>query len=344
VTKRYTTTVILASLTTVTAWSAGPTERSPVAILRDHTLSKAGVNVATAYAMSNKIVTVGDRTYVSWLDAPSTIRLQVFDHDSGEPGPIVELGEGDDNHGGPALTVDPEGNLHAVFGPHHGPFQYRHTTKSGDINSWSPTIRFGKKCTYPSLICAPDGTLHLTCRGGNQPCQLHYYRRPANGNWAGPVILAHADVPTGYTQFGNSLTVAQNGILHLALHFYDMNPPAGKTVAYMRSSDGGNTWTDSKENPSPCPSRRKPLSWSKPGPNSTCASATLPATSKAGLTSSSHTWKPRHRTLCCGDMTVKPGRRPLFNPGCTRRSAPTARHPAERFPSPTTAASTSPCS
>lgn len=233
-------------LATASVWSAEPTGRSPVAILLDHTLSSDGVNVATAYAMSNKIVTTGDHTYVSWLDGPSTVRIQVFDHATGDPGGIADIGKGDDNHGGPALTVDRKGNLHIVYGPHHSPFQYRRTMREGDIRSWSPVIRFGRKCTYPSLVCGPDDTLHLTCRGGNTPCGLHYYRKHAEGPWTGPVVLADADVPDGYTQFGNALTITDDGVLHLAFHFYEVHPAAGKAVAYMRSPDGGKTWTDTK--------------------------------------------------------------------------------------------------
>ncbi|MBN1344441.1 MAG: BNR-4 repeat-containing protein [Phycisphaerae bacterium] len=196
--------------------------------------------------MSNKIVTVGDKTYVSWLDTKAVIRLQAFDHRTGQAGDALTIGQGVDNHSGPALTVDGEGNLHVVFGPHGGPFQYRHTTRPGDMGSWSTAIEFGKKCTYPSLVCSPDGTLHVTCREGSHPCNLHYYRKPVGGEWAGPVDLVDPDVKTGYTQFGNPLAVASDGALHLAFHIYDLHPAAGKAVGYMRSKDGGRSWTDSK--------------------------------------------------------------------------------------------------
>ncbi len=229
--------------------AAGATGRSDLAILRDHTLSSSGSTRATAYSMSNKIVTVGGRTYVTWLDTKAVIRLQSFDRKTGSPSAALRLGQGVDNHAGPAMTVDVAGNLHVVFGPHHGPFQYRCTTRPGDMASWSPVTTVGEKCTYPSLVCAPDGTLHLTCRGGGAPFKLHYYRKPPGGDWIGPVTLADADVPNGYTQFGNPLAVAPDGTLHLAFHFYDLHPAAGKAAGYMRSSDGGKTWTDSRGKP-----------------------------------------------------------------------------------------------
>lgn len=233
-------------LLTITQASAGGViQRNDVAILADHTLSTSGSTRGTAYAMSNKIVTVGQTTYVTWLDTKARIRIQAFTHTTGAPGPVVDLGVGQDNHAGPALTVDATGNLHAVFGPHHGPFQYRCTTRPGDLTSWSAVRHVGTACTYPSLVCAPDGTLHLTCRGGKAPFKLHYYRKPAGGDWVGPTTLADADVPGGYTQFGNLLAVAPDGTLHLAFHFYDLHPAAGKAVGYMKSADGGKTWTDS---------------------------------------------------------------------------------------------------
>lgn len=223
-----------------------PPCRSGVAILADHSLSSTGSTRATGYSMSNKIVTVGGRTYVTWLDTGARVLLRSFDHKTGVAGAVIELGVGHDNHAGPALAVDEKGNMHAVFGPHHGPFQYRFTTRPGDMNSWSSVSHVGTKCTYPSLVCAPDGTLHLTCRGGEAPFKLHYYRKPEGADWVGPVTLADADVPSGYTQFGNALAVAPDGTLHLAFHFYDLHPAAGKAVGYMKSTDGGTTWTSSK--------------------------------------------------------------------------------------------------
>lgn len=228
------------------ASAAAPTGRSDVTIRCDHTLSEQGSTMATAYAMSNKIVTLGDKTYVAWLDTKSTTRVRVFDRATCKPIRTVELGRGKDNHGGPALTADADENLHIVFGPHHGPFQYRHTTRPGDMDSWSPVTTFGVKCTYPSLVCAPDGTLHLTCRGGDSPCKLHYYRKPKGGDWAGPIALVDAGVPKGYTQYGNPLAVAPDGTLHLGFHIYDFHPKGGKSAGYMKSTDGGKTWTDTK--------------------------------------------------------------------------------------------------
>jgi len=236
----------LVLFSTAPGWAADAARGNGAAILLDHTLSTVGSTRATGYVMSNKIVTVGGRTYVTWLDTKAVIRLQVFDHKTGAPGRVVTLGKGHDNHAGPAMTVDGKGNLHVVFGPHHGPFQYRHTTRPGDMDSWSPVTHVGKRATYPSFVCAPDGTFHLTCRGGNEPYKLHYYRKPPGSEWTGPIVLADADVPGGYTQFGNSLAVAPDGTLHLAFHFYDLHPAAGKAVGYMRSRDGGRTWTDTK--------------------------------------------------------------------------------------------------
>lgn len=235
------TGLLAVSLSSTSA--SASTGRSNVAILRDHVLSEEGSTRATGYVMSNKIVTVGRKTFVTWLDTNAVIRMQTFDHATGRPGKASRIGQGVDNHAGPALTADAKGHLHIVFGPHHGPFQYRHTTRPRDANDWSPVVEFGENCTYPSLVCAPNGTLHLTCRGGDVPCKLHYYRKPPEGRWTGPVTLAHADVPNGYTQYGNSLAVARDGTLHLAFHFYDLHPPGGKAVAYMKSADGGKTWT-----------------------------------------------------------------------------------------------------
>jgi hypothetical protein len=45
-----------------------------------------------------------------------------------------------------------------------------------------------------------------------------------------------------YTQYGNALAVDAAGTLHLGFHVYDVRPPGGKAVGYLRSRDRGDTW------------------------------------------------------------------------------------------------------
>ena len=82
-------------------------------------LSRAGSTRATAYPMSAKIVTWKDRTHVAWQRAADHATwITTLDLATDKWSKRVHLGPGDDNHGGPALTVDSRGCLHVVFGPH----------------------------------------------------------------------------------------------------------------------------------------------------------------------------------------------------------------------------------
>jgi len=207
-------------------------------------VSTGGSTRGTAYAMSNKIITRGGGVFAAWLDHESEVRMVRYDAAAGTFGAVEHIGTGTDNHGGPAVTLDSGGHLHVVFGPHHGPFQYRSTSVPLDITAWSDIETFGDSATYPSLVCDAADTLHLTYRGGDSPNGLLYQQRPSGGDWSDPVRIVDADVAPGYTQFGNPLAVAADGTLHLGFHIYDEDPSpgAGKALGYLRSPDGGTTW------------------------------------------------------------------------------------------------------
>lgn len=216
---------------------------SPLSIGLTKTLSTQGSTRGTAYVMSNKVVTMGSRTHVTWLDSGSKTMVQTYDHARKEWLAPVHVGTGYDNHGGPALVADSKGYLHIIFGPHHHPFQYRRSERPNDSSAWTPVERFATKGTYPSLVCDGRDTFHLAYRGGDAPFKLLYQRKPRGGDWTVPRVLVDADVPGGYTQFGNCLYVGRDGVLHLAFHIYDLHPARGKSAGYMRSPDGGDTWT-----------------------------------------------------------------------------------------------------
>jgi hypothetical protein len=213
-----------------------------ITVLAEHVLSTTGSTRGTAYTMSNKIVTLGARTHVAWLDAVSKTMVATFDNEKREWLGQWLVGEGHDNHGGPALTCDSEGYLHIVFGPHGGEFQYFRSARPSDASEWVAVGLFGVNGTYPSLVCDSKDTLHCTYRGMTPPLKLAYQRRPRDGDWSEPVALVDAAVPDGYTQYTNALTLGPDDSLHLAFHVYDLHPAAGKAIGYLRSTDGGDSW------------------------------------------------------------------------------------------------------
>jgi len=212
-------------------------------IISEKTLSEKGSTRATAYDMSNKIITADGKLFVTWLDFLADIKTAAYDIQSGQLSEIQLIGQGTDNHSGPALTMDSNGYLHIVYGPHHGAFQYRRSVKPLDGTEWTPVERFAEKGTYPSLVCGPDDTLYCAYRDSStDPWRLLIQRRSKDGEWSPPLAIVDAGVK-GYAQFGNSLAISGERTLHLAFHIYN-SPPAegGRSAGYLRSDDGGRTW------------------------------------------------------------------------------------------------------
>ena len=221
-------------------------------------LSTEGSDRGTAYNISGKIVRRGHRLFVGWLDAAAArggaarIRLGVCDVETGELIRTLTLGEGVDNHCGPAIALDGNGRLHALVGAHHGDFLYRWSDDPEDQTTWSDPEPVGPHHSYPALAIDAQGTLHLAYREKGERWQLQYTRKHPDGVWQPPVVIAESPVP-GYNHFMHSLTVGEGtGNLHLTFQFhYDESGNArqckGKAAIYVSSADGGDSWTNEGE-------------------------------------------------------------------------------------------------
>ncbi|MBN1541634.1 BNR-4 repeat-containing protein [candidate division KSB1 bacterium] len=220
-----------------------------IAVVSSDTLSVNGSTRATSYSMSVKIIRAQDKLFVTWLDHVADIQIKCYDLKTDTWSETILLGTGVDNHAGPALTLDSQGYLWAVFGPHHGPFQFRRSARPYCIDEWLELPDFGDTATYPSLVCDAEDQLHLTYRGLSQPWKITYQRRPSGGEWSEPRALVSAAADTGYTHFGNPLAVSAEGVLHLAFHTYDLESRAGQAIGYMRSRDNGDTWENAEGQP-----------------------------------------------------------------------------------------------
>lgn len=226
-------------------------------------LSKHGSDRATGYGLSNKLVRRDGKLFAGWLDAPAQaggmaqIRLGVCDATNGTLEQTQTLGEGIDNHCGPALALDGKGRLHAVIGAHHGPFLYRYSDDPEDPDSWSEPQALGPQDTYPSLVADAEGTLHLIHRVKAERWQLWYRRRRPNADWEEPVVLAISPTP-GYNHYMQSLTVGPTGNLHALFQFHfsetgDTVDCRGRAAVYLRSTDGGDSWVSDDGTPPQLP-------------------------------------------------------------------------------------------
>lgn len=234
--------MVALSVAVGTAVTGHGADKGETPAMKRSVLSENGSTRATAYEMSCKVIRSDGTLHVGWLDKVAEIQVRSLDLASGRWADTVHVGTGVDNHSGPAMTMDSQGFLYLIFGPHHGPFQMRRSVRPNRSDAWGPVENVGVNATYPSLVCGPDDTLHLTYRGGAMPRRLLYQRRPAGQPWSAPVELVDAKAPAGYTQYGNALGVGPDGTLHLAFHIYDNHPAGGKAAGYLRSRDGGLTW------------------------------------------------------------------------------------------------------
>ena len=213
-------------------------------------LSDNGSGRSTGYAEANKIVTLGDRTHVAWLDSADGtfwVRTRTLDRKTDEWSATYTVGEAYDNHGGPALAADSKGYLHIVYYPHHHPFRYRQSLRPNDASAWGEELTFGTFCTYPTLLVASDDTLVLTCRESNkrgQPWVVNRYLKLPGKPWSGPTAIMVSD-EGGYSHFQEALAWGpDHKTIHLSTRMYGGKPEHAHTVGYMRSHDLGATWED----------------------------------------------------------------------------------------------------
>lgn len=221
-----------------------------------HLLSRSGSTRATAYAMANKAVRVGNHTLVTWLDAVSHVCVAAFDHPAGAWSQPVVVDEGYDNHCNPCLTAAPDGRWRLAYGPHGfsggawngGRFKVVQSREPGNWREWEPLQSVGYHGTYASLMCDRDGCDHLVYRGGPAPCSTFYEQRDgAGGAWSQTRALTRLGGPPRYTFTGASLAIAPGGQLYCQTMFYagGVGDPAARSrgVVLLRSSDRGRTWT-----------------------------------------------------------------------------------------------------
>jgi BNR repeat-containing family member len=217
-------------------------------------LSEHGCGRATGYAVTNKIVSLGERSHVAWLDSRDgqfLVRVRSLDRETDTWSPVRAIGNAHDNHGGPALAADSRGYLHIVYFPHHHPFRYRRSLRPNDSSEWTPEVSFGTRCTYPSMVVLPDDTLVLVCRERtDQRWLMKLYRKPAGREWEGPKTILHGNAPSGYTRWQGALALGEGGwTIHMSFMIYESSPGPGYAIGYFRSRDGGNNWERSDGTP-----------------------------------------------------------------------------------------------
>lgn len=222
-------------------------------------LSENGSGRATGYGETNKIITYDHKTHVVWIDSISTtdstfsngfrVQARTLDRKTNQWSETYTLGGARDNHGGPALTVDSQGYLHAVYYPHHNAFRYRKSKHPNDTSEWEDEISFGSKNTYPTLMVGPDDTLYLTARRSvSSKWTVDMYEKKSGKDWSDPWTIMKS-LNGDYSNFQEGLAWGpDHKTLHMSMRYLNEskdsngNKVSPLTVGYMRSDDFGRTW------------------------------------------------------------------------------------------------------
>lgn len=237
-------------LALLTAVCVNATASAQESSARRVVLSKAGGDRASAYAMVPKVARLGDALLATWLDVARVNQWALVDIQSGavkHSGPIGP--ERRDNHCGAAVVAAPDGSAHLLIGGHHNPFIHYRGTRGPEGMRWelvAEEVGFGS--TYPSLACAPDGSLHLAyrCRGllgTPYPYHVMYARWTSEKGWSKPAPLVKVNV-LEHTWTLHTLTVGADGAIHMV---HVNTQQISKTDKYygashLFSSDDGRTW------------------------------------------------------------------------------------------------------
>ncbi|WP_425400022.1 BNR-4 repeat-containing protein [Aeoliella sp.] len=223
-------------------WLAGIARASDPRIL-----SVDGSSRATGYAEANKIITFDGKTHVSWLDSTTQdgfeVKIRTLDHATSQWSPTYTIGEAEDNHGGPALTIDSEGYLHVAYYPHHEPMRYRRSQQPNDTSSWTPVTHIADNLTYPTMVTGPDNTLYLTARNSTGSSWSNdLFTLSPGGSWSSAKPLIEAS-DTSYFHFQDALAWGpDHQTLHMSVRMYGEDPRWGYKIGYLQSTDFGDTW------------------------------------------------------------------------------------------------------
>jgi hypothetical protein len=139
-------------------------------------------------------------TYSGWVDwhrhvviaalgPEGTTRVRIAREDQPKTGPHLRHKQRDD-HGNPALMVEPDGRITAYYSGHGGPHMYWRTTlQPGDIRTWGPVkrvpvnVRGPAGYTYPNPVrLSSEGRTYLFWRGGRSLPTLSFV--DSAGSWA----------------------------------------------------------------------------------------------------------------------------------------------------------------
>lgn len=157
-----------------------------------------------------------------------------------------KLGEGLDTE----ITISKENNIHVVWGEHGGGILYRKSTNGG--RSWlvKQEISGQTDTVSPDIDIDSNSTIHVVwCNAANgyDLAELHYTKSTDGGeSWFQPQQITqlskHAHMP--------QMEVDSNDHIHVVWHVHPLGggywDEGDREYYYIKSPDGGETWTEPK--------------------------------------------------------------------------------------------------
>ena len=254
-------------------------------------VTSIGSTRGTAYAMQNKVLTVvrNNKLYTYFgfieniMDNEILFNVKILEYEKSTGNKkYIQVGQIDDSitpsnpHGGPSITLDDEGYLHVVFGPHFGDLRYRKSKNSlyGSSLNFLPEetipslksqdFRTRDKWTYPIIKVDNNGTVHIS---GSLDAQYNnnngdelddrdakdigYIRKKKNGNWEYP--LSPGDPlgdfnPKYFVRYDVMMNIDNGGNIHVLApdsNHNDKNPDEPSWYLdyhYFKSNNGGDSF------------------------------------------------------------------------------------------------------
>lgn len=127
------------------------------------------------------------KTYIAYNGEYMVPYITYYDHNTGQWGPIVKVGEtklsANDNHGTPCVAVDKNGYIHVIYGGHvNGGQTHMVSASPGNISSWNEQKDIFANGSYVQLFNLKDGRLFFMYRAGYHRDSWKYAVATTNGS------------------------------------------------------------------------------------------------------------------------------------------------------------------
>jgi len=186
------------------------------------------------------VVAPRERTFVGWIDWNGRIRVGAYNPHTGARTTVTVGVLSRDDHGSPAILVEPDKRLTIFWAGHDGgAMYYRTSRRPEDIHAWGPVhlvssqLRDYLGFTYPNPVILPaeHNRLYLFWRGANW--SQDFTTRDVDGRWGQARSLI--------TNLGERpyVKVDSNGRDTIALAFTDAHPGDAVTSIFYMTLRGG---------------------------------------------------------------------------------------------------------